>query len=222
MASRSTATPPKALRRDAQRNRDTIVAVARAAFAEQGLDASFEGIARQAGIAIGTLYRHFPTRLALVETLFTEKYSEWVAAGEKAVAMNDAWQAFSYYLEKFCQLQAGDRAFNDLTSVRLPTDAVFTGVHQRALELAHQIFDNAQRQGVLRDDVTTEDLAFVIWSQAGIIRATRTAAPDAWRRYLHLMLDAFRADRAHELPEPPMTPGQVEESLMDIGGLCQE
>ncbi|MFE2133196.1 TetR/AcrR family transcriptional regulator, partial [Streptomyces sp. NPDC059466] len=61
--------PAKPLRRDAQRNRDAIVAAARTAFSEQGLNASLEGIARDAGVAIGTLYRHFPTRLALVETL---------------------------------------------------------------------------------------------------------------------------------------------------------
>ncbi|MEU1630824.1 TetR/AcrR family transcriptional regulator [Streptomyces sp. NPDC020096] len=214
--------PAKPLRRDAQRNRDAIVAVARRAFAEQGLNASLEGIARQAGVAIGTLYRHFPTRLDLIETLLSEKFTEWVEAAEQAATMDDAWEGFHFYLEKFCELQAHDRAFNELASTRLPTDAINVRVFERAQELGRQVFHNAQRQGVVRDDVTPEDFAFVIWSQAGIIQATRTVAPNAWRRYLHLLLDAFRAEHAHALPEPPLTVSQVDQTLTTIGGTCQE
>ncbi|MFD4511725.1 TetR/AcrR family transcriptional regulator [Streptomyces sp. NPDC058457] len=206
----------KPLRRDAQRNRDAIVAAARKAFAEQGLDASLEGVAREAGVAIGTVYRHFPRRLDLVEELFTAKFTELLAAAEEAAAMDDAWEGFCHYLEKLCALQACDRAFNDLVSARLPLHALGRGMFERAEERAAQIFRNAQAQGVLRDDVTPEDLAFVIWSQAGIIQATRAVAPNAWRRHLHLLLDAFRAQCAHELPEPPLTPRQVDQTLTTL------
>src|SRR3954454_4786746 len=116
-------TPAKPLRRDAQRNRDAIVAAARTAFCEQGLGASLEGVAREAGVAIGTLYRHFPTRLALVETLFNVKYTELLATAEQAAVMDDAWEGFCRYMEKLCELQACDRAFNDLVSARLPLHA---------------------------------------------------------------------------------------------------
>jgi AcrR family transcriptional regulator len=208
--------PAKPLRRDAQRNRDAIVAAARKAFAEQGLDASLEGVAREAGVAIGTLYRHFPRRLDLVEELFTAKFTDLLAAAEEAAAMDDAWEGFCHYLEKLCELQACDHAFNDLVSARLPVHALGRGLFERAGERAAQIFRNAQEQGVLREDVTPEDLAFVIWSQAGIIQATRAVAPNAWRRHLHLMLDAFRARCAHELPEPPLTPQQVDQTLTTV------
>ncbi|GAA3825529.1 TetR/AcrR family transcriptional regulator [Streptomyces chiangmaiensis] len=220
----------KPLRRDAQRNRDAIVAAARKAFPEQGLGASLEGVAREAGVAIGTLYRHFPRRLDLIEELFTAKFTDLVAAAEEAVAMDDAWRGFCHYLEKLCELQACDRAFNDLVSARLPIHAISRNMDERARELGAQIVRKAQEQGVLRDDVTSEDLAFVIWSQAGIIRATRTVAPTAWRRHMHLMLDAFRADCAHaQLPEPPLTPRQVEQTLTTVecpeeecGECCEE
>ncbi|MEU8715952.1 helix-turn-helix domain-containing protein [Streptomyces sp. NPDC048663] len=208
--------PAKALRRDAQRNRDAIVAAARTAFAEQGLDASLEGVAREAGVAIGTLYRHFPRRLDLVEELFTAKFTELLATAEEAAAMDDAWQGFCHYLEKLCQLQACDRAFNDLASARLPVHALGRGMFERTQERAAQIFRNAQEQGVLRADVTPEDIAFVIWSQAGIIRATRAVAPHAWRRHLHLLLDGFRAQCAHDLPEPPLTTRQVDQTLTTL------
>jgi AcrR family transcriptional regulator len=206
----------KPLRRDAQRNRDAIVAAARKAFAEQGLDASLEGIAREAGVAIGTVYRHFPRRLDLVEELFTAKFTDLLAAAEEAAAMDDAWEGFCSYLEKLCELQACDRAFNDLVSARLPVHALGRGMFERTTERLAQIFRNAQEQGVLRDDVTPEDITFVIWSQVGIIQATRAVAPNAWRRHLHLLLDAFRAECAHELPEPPLTPQQVEQTLTTL------
>ncbi|MGW7426165.1 TetR/AcrR family transcriptional regulator [Streptomyces sp. NPDC054813] len=208
--------PAKALRRDAQRNRDAIVAAARKAFAEQGLDASLEGVAREAGVAIGTVYRHFPSRLDLVEELFTAKFTDLLAAAEEAVAMDDAWEGFCHYLEKFCELQACDRAFNDLVSARLPVHALGRGMFERSKERLAQIFRNAQEQGVLRDDVTPEDIAFVIWSQMGIIQATRAVAPNAWRRHLHLLLDGFRAQCAHELPEPPLTARQVDQTLSTL------
>ncbi|MQY34598.1 hypothetical protein SRB17_25680 [Streptomyces sp. RB17] len=208
--------PAKPLRRDAQRNRDAIVTAARMAFAEQGLGASLEGVAREAGVAIGTLYRHFPSRLDLVEELFTAKYRDLLAAAEEAAAMEDAWEGFCHYLEKLCELQACDRAFNDLVSARMPLHAVSRDIQERAMERSAEIFRSAQEQGVLRDDVTREDIAFVIWSQAGIIQATRTVAPTAWRRHLHLMLDAFRAECAHELREPPLTPEQVERTLTTL------
>ncbi|MGW1727787.1 TetR/AcrR family transcriptional regulator [Streptomyces sp. NPDC002306] len=209
-------TPVKPLRRDAQRNRDAIVAAARTAFAEQGLGASLEGIAREAGVAIGTLYRHFPTRLDLVESLFNAKYTELLTAAEEAVAMDDAWEGFCRYLEKLCELQACDRAFNDLISARLPLHAAGREMYERAKELSNLLLHNAQEQGSLRGDVTAQDIAFVIWSQAGIIQATRTIAPRAWRRHLYLMLDAFRAGCAHELPEPSLTSEQVDETLVSL------
>ncbi|QIY76453.1 TetR/AcrR family transcriptional regulator [Streptomyces sp. RLB1-33] len=208
--------PAKALRRDAQRNRDAIVAAARKAFAEQGLDASLEGVAREAGVAIGTVYRHFPRRLDLVEELFTAKFTDLLAAAEEAAAMDDAWEGFCSYLEKLCELQACDRAFNDLVSARLPVHVLGRGMFERTKERVAQIFRNAQEQGVLRDDVTPEDIAFVIWSQVGIIQATRAVAPNAWRRHLHLLLDAFRAECAHELPEPPLTPQQFAQTLTTL------
>ncbi|MFE9613885.1 TetR/AcrR family transcriptional regulator [Streptomyces sp. NPDC006012] len=220
MSPQPTRTAPRAaarpLRRDAQRNRDAILTAARKSFAEQGLGASLEGIAREAGVAIGTLYRHFPSRLDLVEELFTAKFTELLDAAESAATMDDAWAGFCHYLERLCELQACDRAFHDLVSSRLPLHALGRGMFERSKELGDEIFARAQEQGSLRSDVTPQDIAFVIWSQAGIIQATHTVAPTAWRRHLHLMLDGFRAGCAHELPEPPLTRRQVESSLVAL------
>ncbi|MBW8800296.1 MAG: TetR/AcrR family transcriptional regulator [Streptomyces sp.] len=206
-------TPARPRRRDALRNREAILAAARVAFAEEGLEASLEGVARQAGIAIGTLYRHFPTRLALVDELFAEKFTDLLNVAEESAVMDDAWEGFCSFMERFCELQACDRAFNALAAARLPAHSVSGQMNERVKELASTILHRAQRQGAVRADVTREDLVFVVWSLEGIIQATRTIAPRAWRRHLHLMLDAFRADTAHELPEPPLSPQQVDQGI---------
>src|SRR5205814_1026699 len=79
--------PPAPLRKDSRRNRAALLAAARTAFAEEGLDAALEGIARRAGVAIGTLYRHFPTRMDLVGAVIVEKKRAWIKAAEAAVVM---------------------------------------------------------------------------------------------------------------------------------------
>ncbi|WP_416211425.1 TetR/AcrR family transcriptional regulator [Frankia sp. Cas3] len=70
-----------------------------------------EAVARRAGVAIGTVYRHFPTRIDLIESIFLDKLRSWVEAGEQALAMPDAWDGFAFCLERLCSLQAHDRGF---------------------------------------------------------------------------------------------------------------
>lgn len=206
------------MRQDAQRNRAAIVAAARTAFAAQGLDAPLEPVARRAGVAIGTLYRHFPSRLDLVESVFAEKTQAWVEAAEQALAIPDAWDGFAYYLERICELQADDRGFNDVASMRLASTCGLEAVKDRAYRLGKRIVARAHRAGALRPDVTAEDIAFLLWASTRINEATYSVAPRAWRRHLGLMLDAFRAENAHALPEPPLRPQQVHEAMQVLAG----
>lgn len=208
----------RTLRRDAQRNREGLLAAARECFAAHGLDAPLEQVAKRAGVAIGTLYRHFPTRTDLIQAIFVEKMQTLLDAAEHAVTMDDTWQAFCFFLETRCELQAGDRGFNDLSSMRLPGLAGIDCAQARVLQLAVEILRRAQQQGTVRPDVTAEDVVFVIWSHGGVVEATQGIAPDAWRRYLHLILDAFRANRAHPLPGPPLSPEQVDQAMIRLGG----
>lgn len=78
--------------------------------------------------------------------------------------------------------------------------------------------ERAREQGTLRSDVTPEDLAFVIWSNGRVTEATQDIAPEAWRRYLHLMLDGFRAERASPLPQPPLTKDELYRAMLRLGG----
>lgn len=121
------------------------------------------------------------------------------------------------FVETMCELQADDRGFNDLASMRVPISACLDGVHSHIYQLGALIMQRAQERGSLRADVTAQDLPVLIWSQSRVTQATSGIATGAWRRHLYLMLDAYRAERAHPLSEPPMTPGQVDDVMDQLG-----
>jgi AcrR family transcriptional regulator len=206
------------LRRDAQRSRDAIVAAARQVFCDHGLEAPLEEIARRAGVGIGTLYRRFPSRVDLLDAVLADTVQAHVDAAERALAMDDPWDGFAYYLEETCRLQAADRGLNDALGMRFPRAATVEAVKTRLFDLVARLVDRAQQSGQLRPDLTLEDLAFVTWANTRILQAVRAArAPDAWRRHLGFLLDGFRADRAHQLPQPPLSPRQVHRAMVVLG-----
>src|SRR5687767_4321657 len=118
--SSSTGQRPPSLRRDAERNRRRLLDAARQVFAELGLEAPLEEIARRAGVGIATLYRRFPTRSALIEALFVEQAEEYVRASEAALAADDAWEGFARFVERICEMQAEDRGFTDVLTATFP------------------------------------------------------------------------------------------------------
>jgi AcrR family transcriptional regulator len=208
------------LRADAQRNREAVLAAAGEVFAEQGLDAPLEEIARRAGVGIGTLYRRFPTRLDLVDAILATMVEAHVAVAEAALAIEDPWLGFVHYLEETGRLQATNRGINDMMSMRLPPAMRAEAAKKQVFELTARIVGRAQRSGQLRADVTQEDLAFLAWANTRIMQATHDVSPDAWRRHLGLLLDGFRADRAHPLAVPALTPRQVYRAMRSLGSRC--
>jgi len=209
--------PGRPLRRDAQRNRDAIVAAARQVFCDHGLEAPLEQIARQAGVGIATLYRRFPNRAVLLDAVLTGNLQAHIDAAEQALA-SDPWDGFAFYLEQSCRLQAADRGLNDVMGMRFPRATATEAAKTRLYELVGQVLDRAQQSGQLRADLTLEDLAFLNWANTRILPAIRAAGdPDAWRRHLGLLLDGFRAERAHPLPRPPLSPRQVHRAMVTLG-----
>lgn len=208
--------PRKAWRRDAQERRDRLIAAAQSEFAARGVDASLEKIARDAGVAIGTLYRHFPTRLDLLLAAFEPRLRDFADGADAARKIDDPWEAFASYLENLFRVQAGDRGFNDFLSRRFPGNAEIERIHDRICEQIEDVLGRAQDAGEVRCDLTMADIITLIWSNGRVIDATSTAAPEAWRRHLHLMFDAYRAPRAHPIPEPPMTDQQLYDAMVDL------
>jgi AcrR family transcriptional regulator len=214
--------PCRELRADARRNRGRILHAAREAFGERGLDVPLEDIADRAGVGIATLYRRFPTREALIAATFEAKLAEFAEAAEQALDSPDAWAGFAGFVEWACATQAADRGVTDLLTLMLPNSKTAEELRARALRAFTGLVRRAQDQGALRGDFVPEDLALLMIANAGVVLATRDAAPHAWRRLVALMLESFRADHAGPLPAAP-TPAQVERAMRYLShakGVC--
>ena len=198
------------LRADAARNRAAIVAVARDVFAEYGLEAPLEAIAARAGVGIATLYRRFPTREKLVAAALVEKVAEYAEAARQALAAPDPWDGFADFVERICELQAGDRGLSDLLSMTLSADEQVEELRRTANELLGTVIERAKAAGTLREDFVGEDLALLLIATAAVMHVTRADAPEAWRRFVALALDAFSGRGSPQrskpaLPDPPST-----------------
>jgi AcrR family transcriptional regulator len=204
------ATPPRPLRRDAQRNQDLIVAAAREAFASQGLDTPVEEIARRAGVGMGTLYRRFPSKEDLIDAVLADAFEQYVEAVEDALTLEDAWEGFCHFLERALSLHAQNRGLKDVVATREHGRERADAMRARVRPLIARLIARAQEQGGLRSDFTLEDLPLLLWAGGSVIEGGGTIAPTLWRRYLGLMLDGLRADTATPLTQPPLTRAQLD------------
>ena len=211
------------LRADAARNRAAIVAVARDVFAEHGLEAPLEAIAARAGVGIATLYRRFPTREKLVAAALVEKVAEYAEAARQALAVPDPWDGFAGFVERICELQASDRGLSDLLSMTLSADEEVEELRRTANDLLIMVIDRAKAAGALREDFVGEDLVLLLIASAAVMHVTRADAPDAWRRFVALALDAFRSQASSPLlpeatlPAPPST-AQMTRAMIRLAG----
>jgi len=181
------------LRADAARNRTRILDAAEAAFAERGLDASLEQVARDAGVAVGTLYRHFARREDLVRAIFEAKLDAFRQLADDAIAADDPWEGFSTFLERACAMQASDMGMCHVMSPDGPATQDLSAALTRVDDVVADLVAHAQRAGVLRADFTVADVRYLLIANGGVVQSTRHIDPDAWRRHLALMLDAARA-----------------------------
>jgi len=202
-------TGTKPLRADAARNRDRLLAAAGEVFAERGLEAPLEEIARRAGVSIGTLYNRFPTRDDLFDAIFPPRMAVLDAAAEAALADPDPWSGFVAFTEALFALHAEDRGLNDALAQRVPLSPGVVEACHRCFQYIEQLVAKAQSSGSLRDDFEVADFAALIWAMSQVIRETSGVAPEVWRRCLAFFLDGLRADAAHPIPVPALTAQQL-------------
>ncbi|MFB9182204.1 TetR/AcrR family transcriptional regulator [Dactylosporangium sucinum] len=209
------------LRADAERNRRQLLDTARVVFAERGLDAPLDEIARRAGVGNATLYRRFPTRGELVAAVFRDALRELVAATERALQVADPWHAFAGHVTFLCRLQAEDRAFADLLTATLSGVPELERLRSLALTGLAELVDRAKASGHLRADLQHEDVVLMLMANAGLAERTGRLVPAAWRRQLSFLLDGLRASSATR-PAPSVgrdAVQQVMESIAKRGGL---
>lgn len=199
------------LRADAARNRELILSTAAEVFAEQGLEAGYDEIARRAGIGVGTVYRRFPERAELVQALFVSRIEEMVVIAEEAAARPDAWDALTWFLEKAVERQVADRGLKELMVRTVSPDTHQMVGRERLGPLIEAMLARAKEEGVLRADLETTDLGMQLMV---ISSMTTPEQPELWRRYLALLIDGMRAHPGQQ-PLPLVAPAdEAMHSLM--------
>jgi AcrR family transcriptional regulator len=190
----ATTTPAAARpqRADARRNRAAVIESARKQFAAHGLDAQIDEIARGAGVGVGTVYRHFPTKESLLEALAQTRFERLAEEGRRALAAGDGWEGFVDFMTYSARVMAEDR----LLSEAMDEHGQMCGKAAESvglMDITTALIDRAKAEGKLRADTEPWDVPGLI---CGIGRAVRTApgAPAlTWQRHLEIILAGLRA-----------------------------
>lgn len=177
-------------RADARRNEEKLLAAARRVFTTQGTAASMDAVAKEAGVGVGTLYRHFPKRVDLAEALYRNDVDEIVEAASKALAEPDAWQGLSTWMETYVRYSISKRALlNELNEAFAKDPGLRSASRERVIAALSAVLTRAQASGAARSDLNGEDVLQLVWPMC--MSATLTE-PQA-RRLLTTVLDGLRA-----------------------------
>ena len=183
------------LRADARRNRERVLTAARAVFAEQGREAQMDDVARHAEVGVGTVYRHVPTKEALIEALAVDSFERVTAKAVESLAIEDPWEALTSTLWAGAEILASDRSLSELLALIPGPTLHGLPVEEELNSAMTELIRRAQDAGALRPDVILDDIPMVM---CGMGAATRKShqCPDAWRRHMTIILDGLRAASA--------------------------
>ncbi|MEU0969607.1 helix-turn-helix domain-containing protein [Streptomyces sp. NPDC005917] len=175
-------------RKDAARNYDALITAAREAFAEKGADVSLEDVARRAGVGIGTLYRNFPTRRDLFESVYADEVNALCQAAVELSGKLKPWEALASWLNRFVAYAATKRAVREALDGE---SEIFQTCRESMFTAAGPLLERAQKAGVARADMEIGDLLRLV---SGI--TATSFEDDAQRdRVLGIALDGVRTGR---------------------------
>ena len=203
--------PTRAKRRDATLNNERLVEAARAVFARQGLSATLEDIAAEAGVGVGTIYRNFSSKQQIVETLYDAAIDSVLAEVDAVLAIDDPWEGIRAFFEVVAARQAQDLGLHE-RFLGFGGAGPSTSTATKVLAAVTPLFERASAAGVLRDGVSVTDIVPIFAMLSGIYGLSESN-PDLWRRYLAVILDGLRAQDRAPLPEPAMDAAAFTASL---------
>jgi AcrR family transcriptional regulator len=191
--------PPavRSQRADAQRNVERLIAAAREAFAAHGSNASLDDIARAAGVGAGTLYRHFPTRLALFEAVYRDSVERLCANGERLAATELPAQALLEWLRGFVTVISQKRGLAAALSEEGRTSELFAHCHAMINATGDKLLVRAKEAGAMRDDVELGDVLRMAKAFA-LVAETAPEGSALAERLLGLSMDGLRPRDARE------------------------
>jgi AcrR family transcriptional regulator len=219
------------LRKDAERNRRLILGAAKTVFAQRGLDASLDDVAKEAGLGVGTVYRRFPNRDALIDAMYDDMVRSIIRIVDECVALPRAWDGIVHFMTQMLESQGRDKGLRDVMLSRQehlfaecgrPGGAHEDVIRERLEPALYDLVARAQQDGDLREDVTATDFGVLLVAAVCTVEFTAPAAPDAWRRHLAITLDGLRARPGAGAPsstptvpntqftEPPLDAEQID------------
>lgn len=198
------------LRRDAERNRQKILEGAARVFAESGLDVGMDELARRVGVGTGTLYRRFPTKDALIEALFTDHIERVVGLARAAQAAEDPIAGIRMFLCSMLEMVSANRGLKELLMEARHGDPRAQMARDEMQPCVGTIIGRAVEAGALRAGVGPADLFLAMTMLGAVVERTRDVNPDAWRRYVEIVIDGLRADPSGApLAEPGLTADEL-------------
>ncbi len=176
-------------RADAARNRDQVLDTATTLFTERGGDVQMADVARAAGVGVGTVYRHFPTRAALIEAVAERRFVEILDHARRNSLPNpDARQALTDFLAHICQVHEHGRVLSSAIESVIGDTAPRGEIRTELISLGEELLSRGRADGSIRADATAADLYMIVGAVAAISRA----GFGDWRRFIELALDGLR------------------------------
>lgn len=201
-----------ALRADAARNRERIVAAAMEVFAERGLEASTAEIAARAGVGEATLFRRFPTKDDLITAIIGVQFEDAANLAVSCLEEEDPWRGLERFLYEMAERASVDHGVSDAAKERCMASVALSSERRRILDLTSQLVRRAQKAGVVRADIAGQDLLFLMSAIASLGESPFPGLrADLWKRYLGIVLDGLRPGGASKL-RPGAPPRKLIES----------
>jgi AcrR family transcriptional regulator len=192
------------MRADARRNRERVLDAALHCFSADGLQAQMDDVASRAKVGVGTVYRHFPTKDALIEALADDYFARQAETARAALEVEDAWEAFSGYVHRASDILGENRALAQVLRDRpgmMGTAALRAADELGFFETLTALIDRAKEAGALRPDFRLEDIPLIMCA-LGSLQTSR--GDDSWRRQRAIILDGLRAPGSEPLPDEPV------------------
>jgi AcrR family transcriptional regulator len=197
--------PPPATRRDARRNHDRVLAAAGEVLGESGADAGMEEIAARAGVGVGTVYRRFASKDALIDELLRLALEQILSATERALARTDG-HGLEELLRALGQSFADHARYASLLLAHHTDDVTAHRIRAAVDELTAR----ARAAGTVNPGITAGDVLVLVWAMRGLVQAAGQAAPEAWPRFLDIQLAGLRASGPVS-STPPLSARQLAE-----------
>ncbi|MCA2206462.1 TetR/AcrR family transcriptional regulator [Nocardia rosealba] len=210
----TTAAAPRRLRADAARNQQRIVVAARELFAEHGLEITLDDVAERAGVGVGTVYRRFANKRALIVEVFEQNMVDFADAADAANRNPDPWLALVEFFEHACNHLATNRGFGEVVLELEEDPTRFAEMRERIRPSVAAIVDRARDAGAVHSDITTTDFFALIHMVNSFMEFAAPVNPDVWQRYMAVALNGVRTDAVPRRPllVPPLTDAEVEQA----------